>query len=346
MVTIRQVADEAGVSIGTVSRVLNNKPGVGQTTRARVSQVAQALGYAIPKRTATTTAKITHLGLLNPPMHGGLMTSPFYHDVFLGVEQICQEQNINLSYNTLDMADIAQKRLRSYPSLLNEINLNGLVLVGALQTEIVSAIADITPQPLILVDNYLPADRWDSVMIDNICGMEKAVQYLVDQGHRHIALINGPDRPSIVERRQGYQNVMARHGLTPLMVTPPDLMPETVDDYVRQILGQAPQVTAFACSNDMQAIGVVKKLQDLGYSIPADFSITGFDDISLAQYTSPPLTTVRVDRIALGRIAAETLLGRIQDSDRPTTKTILNVCLVERGSVQAPRTEPLLVVTA
>lgn len=337
MVSIRQVANKAGVSIGTVSRVLNNKPGVGEETRQHVLDVAQTLNYTIPKRSTTPETDISHLGLLNPPMHGGLMTNPFYHDVFLGVERVCQTHQINLSFNTLDMANISKKRLRSLPSLLNNENLEGLILVGALPYEIVLALTTSILLPVVLVDNSFSGGHWDSVMLDNKRGMALMVEHLVAHGHRRIALMNGPDRPSIVERCLGYQQVIQQHNLTPFIVSPPDLLPENAERYVQQILQQAPETTAIACSNDLQAIATIKKLQELGYTIPGDFSVTGFDDISMARYTSPPLTTVQVDRIALGQIAAEMLLNRLKYPKRPLVKTVLGVKVIERDSVCVAR---------
>ena len=102
MVNIRQVAKEAGVSMGTVSRVLNNKPGVGEGTRQRVLAVAQELGYS---RVRLPSSTVTHLALLNEPTGGALPNSPFYGDILRGVEQVCHELRISLSYSTLDVSD-------------------------------------------------------------------------------------------------------------------------------------------------------------------------------------------------------------------------------------------------
>ena len=338
MVTIRQVANQAGVSIGTVSRVLNNKPGVSDETREHVHGIAQEMGYTVPNR-IPVLANISRLGLLNPPMHGGLLTNPFYHDVFLGVEQVCQEQQIKLSFNTLDMADISRAALRSHPPLLKDESLNGLVLVGAMQCQVVAALIDACPLPVVLVDNHFTESPWDSVMIDNERGMTRIVEHLVGTGHRHIALLSGPDHLSIIERRNGYQKTMQAYGLTPIMACPPDLMPDNAEKCVLQLLEQSPQITAFACSNDLQAIAASKKIQELGYAVPADFSVTGFDDISMTEYASPPITTIRVDRIALGRLAVDMLFSRIKYPQRPPIGAVMGITFCERASVGPARLE-------
>ena len=112
---------------------------------------------------------------------------------------------------------------------------------------------------------------------------------------------------------------------------------------VVQVLAQAPETTAIIGSNDMQAIGALKKLQELGYKVPDDFSLVGFDDITIAPLTTPPITTVHVDRLALGRIAVQLLLGRIQNPDQPAIKSVVGVSLVERASVSSPRTHDLVI---
>ena len=174
-------------------------------------------------------------------------------------------------------------------------------------------------------------------MIDNAHGAQLAVEMLVSQGHRHIAFVGGPEHPSIVERRAGYEETLQRYDLEPSVVVTEDLEPTDGEWAATELLRQAPQTTAIVCSNDSQAIGALKKLQERGHKVPDDFSLVGFDDINLVQFTSPPLTTVRVDRQALGQLAMQLLLGRINAPDRPAIKTIVGVRLIERGSVCAPR---------
>jgi LacI family transcriptional regulator len=336
--TIRQVAQEAGVSIGTVSRVLNNKPGVSEKTRQYVLNVAQELNYSLPKSWHLAISETTHLSLLARPFADGLLSNPFYADVFHGIEQVCRERHINLSFNTLDIVD---NRLRSLPPLIKDKSLNGIVLLGAIPQEVVDAVVAFFQLPVILVDNYLPNCPFDAVMIDNAAGMNLAVEALVARGHRHIALIGGPAHPSILERCQGYQVALRQHQLSPIVINSLGLEAEDGEICLMELLQTAPETTAIICSNDMQAIGVLRKLQQLGCQVPDDFSLVGFDDINLTQFTSPPLTTIHVDRVALGRMAAQLLLERIENPGRSVIRTIIGIWLVERASVCAPRTHEL-----
>ena len=132
MATVRQIAREAGVSIGTVSRALNKKSGVGEETRRRILAIAQELSYAPPKPSPLATSIVTHLGLLVRPLPEGMEANPFYADVYHGVEQICRASHVNLSFSSLDIVD---GRIHSLPPLVNDERLRGIVLVGALPQE-------------------------------------------------------------------------------------------------------------------------------------------------------------------------------------------------------------------
>jgi LacI family transcriptional regulator len=334
MASTREVAQQAGVSIGTVSRVLNNKPGVSEPTRLRVLAVAQELSYIPPRHQSFPFSAVTHLGLLVRPMAEDLTANPFYADVYHGVEQICRQLRITLSFSSLDFNG---DRLRSLPPLTNDERIKGVILVGAIPPAVVEAVVASVQLPAVLVDNWFPRCAWDAVMIDNPTGANMATEYLITRGHRRITFISGPDHPSIVERRSGYEETLRRHHLTPAVINVAGLDAADGKSAVGELLQRWPETTAIICSNDTQALGVLRKLKELGYRVPEDFSLVGFDDISLAQFTSPPITTIRVDRHALGRSAVELLLGRISVPHRPPIKSIIGVTLVERASACQPR---------
>jgi LacI family transcriptional regulator len=343
LVTIRHVAQEADVSVGTVSRVLNNKPGVSEKTRQHVLAVARELGYTLPRRSLLSTSTVTHLGLLSRPMREALPANPFYADVFHGVEQICHGCHINLSFSSLDIVD---GHLRSLPALVDDERIGGIILVGAMSQGVVESVVASAQLPVVLVDNFFAGCGWDAVMMDNLRGVYLATEYLISEGHRYIALIGGPDHPSIVERRAGYEEALQQHDLVPTVVTCAGLDLADGEQAAVELLRQAPETTAIVCSNDLQATGVSRKLRELGYKVPDDFSLVGFDDINLAQLTSPPLTTIRVDRRALGQIGVQLLLGRINTPERLATKATVGVTLIERASVCPPRAHDIIPMPA
>jgi LacI family transcriptional regulator len=343
LVTIRHVAQEADVSVGTVSRVLNNRPGVSEKTRQHVLAVARELGYTLPRRSLLSTSTVTHIGLLSRPMQDALPANPFYADVFHGIEQICHGCHINLSFSSLDIVD---GHLRSLPALVDDERIGGMILVGAIPQAVVESVVASAQLPVVLVDNCFAGCTWDAVMIDNLRGAYLATEYLISQGHRHIALIGGPGHPSIVERRAGYEEALKQHDLVPTVVTCAGLDLADGEQAAVELLRQAPETTAIVCSNDSQATGVSRKLRELGYKVPDDFSLVGFDDINLTQLTSPPLTTIRVDRRALGQIGVQLLLGRINTPKRLATKAIVGVTLIERASVCPPRAHDIIPMPA
>lgn len=340
MANIRQVADKAGVSIGTVSRVLNNKPGVSEETRQHVLTVSQELGYNNSKRSNLANPQITHLGFLNQDFTQDISSNPFYADVLHGVEQICRNLHINLSISVISSSS---GQLHSLPSLVKDNNVNGLFVVGGgIPPEVIASLGRLSQLPLVLVDNWFPDCAWDAVMIDNRRGVRLSVEHLIDKGHCHIALIGGPDHPSIVERRQSYEETMRQHGLTPLIVTPSCLSHEDGQWGVIELLRIAPQTTALICSNDEQAVGALRKLREVGYTVPDDFSLIGFDNINMVQFTTPPITTTCVDRITMGQVAVQLMLDRIKFPNRPVIKATTGVELIERASVCTPRTHKIV----
>lgn len=344
MVTIREVAEKAGVSIGTVSRVLNNKTGVSQSKRLHVIEIAQELGYAPHRRVPLTPTQITHIGLLIRPTEQPLTSDPFYGGIFHGVERACQENNINVSFSTLD---IRNRSLRRLPAMLNDERLNGLVLLGALPNEIVTLIDEAIHVPLVLIDNIYPDCKWDSVMIENFRGAYVAIKNLIAKGHRNIAMMGGPNHPSILERRDGYLKAMTEHDLLPSYIkikdtSPGDgLSPSDGENGITKILSKKPNTTAVFCSNDNQAIGAVIKLQKMGIKIPGDISISGFDNIATGQFTTPPITTIHVDRTTLGNLATQILISRIQNPEREVIKSVVGTRLISRESVGSPRPDHL-----
>ncbi len=338
MTNIREVAKEAGVSVGTVSRVLNNKSGVGHVTRERVLAVAKKIGYtASHKRGIATNVSVKHLCFLHIPVDPNITTESyqFYSEVLHSASEICNNSDITLSFKPLDFNE---DQLISTPSIITEGVVDGVLLVGGgIPFPVIQAFSQTSPVPFVLVDNHFAGSPWDAVMTDNAYGMQLAVEHLINQGHQHITLMGGPAHASIIERRRGYEQTMHAHNLHPVIVDSPTLTSKEARDTIVEILDEVPETTAVLCSNDFQALGAVSKLNALGYRIPEDLSLIGFDDVTMALLTTPPLTTIQVNRNTIGQVAVQLLLNRIGLPDSPPLTTTVGVTLVERDSVDAPR---------
>ncbi len=335
--TLRDVAQRAGVSLGTASQALNQRPGVAPQTRALVLQAATALGYQFQSRARSAAdPHLTTIGLLiKQDSHEEPGINPFYSRVIAGAERECQARGINLMYATVQVD--AYSSASQLPPMLASDQLDGVLVVGAFLEEAISAIHRRAGAPVVLVDSYAPGSGFDSVVTDNINGAIAAVSHLIDSGHRHIGLIgSAPDGyPSIRERRKGYTRALQEYGITATYIEDSPLLPQDAHAATRRLLQRAPQITALFACNDMVAIAAMDAARELGRAIPGDLSIIGFDDIEFAAQTVPPLSTMHVDKIRMGELAVRQLAERVEHPGTPPLTLCLGTRLIARESVRA-----------
>jgi LacI family transcriptional regulator len=335
-VTISDIAHKSGVSPATVSLVLRNKPGVGAKTRQRVFDSAQALGYIhTPSNQSQEQNSIKNIGLVVKAHPDDIPeVNSFYVPVLVGIEAVCRKNQINLMYASIPVDE--HNNPIETPRLLTEQHTEGLLLVGMQVDTTLLSVLRRQDVPAVLVDAYASGDPYDAVVSDNIIGAQQAVNYLVENGHRHIAIAGSETDayPSIRERRTGYLQTIEEHGLIPYFADCA-LWPGCVKPVITQTLQQHPEITAvFACNDDI-AIAVISAAEALGKQIPEDLSIIGFDNIVLAQHVTPPLTTMRVDKIGMGRLAAQTLLNRIEYPEAGWVRSVIIPTLIERQTVHS-----------
>jgi LacI family transcriptional regulator len=338
VVTLRDIAKVADVALSTVSQVLNNKPNVAPETREKVLQVATALGYKHRiSINAPYAPELTTVGLLTKRRaeDDAMVVNPFYQYVIAGVERECQRHNINLMYANIEVD--TRNYTRSWPAMLLNDVVDGVIVVGAFLEETIVDISRRTGRNIALVDAYTSADAvFDSVLIDNFHGAQTAVTHLIDNGHRHIGLIgsNTDSYPSVLERRRGYQVALASAGITDVYIEDGTLdRPDAFEATIR-LLRRHPHISAIFACNDNVAIGVMNAVRQLGYRVPNDVSVVGFDDIDLAQEVMPPLTTIHVDKVLMGTMAMRMLRDRANDPHRAAVKTMVTTHLIARESVR------------
>lgn len=326
MVTIRDVAAESGVSITTVSRALNESGRVGSATRDRVLAVAVRLGYQ-PNDLARS-------------LHGGAtgtiavlvpdITNPFFPELVAGVQAVVNERgNLLLLCQTNEDADTAARELLH----LRRKRVDGVILVGglagdAVHTELASGL------PVVTVDRDAGTDGAWVVRSDHRRGGQLATEHLVELGHERIAHIAGPAHLTVAQdRRDGYQKALADAGLTfdDTLVVDGDFLEESGYDALRALRRTRRRFSAVFCGNDMMAIGALRALDELGVPVPDAVSVVGFDDIHLASYIRPGLTTVHQPIEELGRRAATLLLDTALAGGSPSTE-VLDVHLVRRAT--------------
>lgn len=335
--TLRDIARLADVSLSTVSLVLNNKANVTPEMRERVLNAASSLGYRkkISANSPVATGLSTVGVLTKRRQHDQLITNPFYSYVVDGVERECQRHNINLMYANVEVDE--RNRTLSWPAMLLNDMVDGVIVVGTFLEEAIVDISRRTGRNLVLVDAYTSGETlFDTVVMDNFGGAVKAVSHLVENGHRHIGLIgsNPQSYPSVLERRMGYLAALAQHGITQQYIEDGMLQRPAAFEATVRLLRRHPQITAVFSCNDETAIGVMNAVRHLGYRVPDDISVVGFDDIDLAQEVMPPLTTIHVDKVLMGTMALRLLRDRMTDEEKAAIKTVITTQLISRESVR------------
>ena len=337
-VTIEEIARQSNASVSTVSLVLRNRPGISPSTRQRVLDVARALGYHRRARTPEDPTRDTlTVGLVlrarnRPPDVGVPVVNPFYSWVLTGIEAAARPRRINLLYATLPVDD--ENRPLHLPHQLLDQPLDGLLLVGAFADDTIAEVAGTRPTPVVLVDSHAGPHQHDAVCSDNRAGARAAVAHLIGQGHRQIALLGPRPQadPVFAERRDGYLRAVREHGLPDYAI---EYGAAGEVEAAASFLERHAEVTAIFGCNDRFAIAALQAARQLGRRIPEDLSVIGFDDIELAVHTTPPLATMAVDKVSMGRLAVQTLLFRLAWPDAATVLTQLRPRLLARASVAA-----------
>jgi LacI family transcriptional regulator len=305
-ITIEDVAEAAGVSVSTVSRVLNNKVDVALETSARVRQVIQELGYASSLAARSMRIRRTNvIGLIVPDL-----THPYPLLVARGVNRTA----IEAGYDLLVYASAHRQAgtlvtwEQQHVALLNGSVTDGLIIVTP------HASSYRTAFPLVAVDPHNEASDFASVLATNFKGVVGAMTYLLDLGHRRIGYIGGrPDLQSAMRRLEGYRHSVECAGIAfdEALVMVGDYERETAHAAALELLRVMPPVTAVMAASDEMAFGVYDAARELGLDIPADLSVIGFDNIPEAGLVEPPLTTVDQSIEGMGILAAEVVIKLI-----------------------------------
>lgn len=326
-VTIADVALKAGVSMQTVSRVINNKSEISAVTRQRVLDVIQQLGYR-PNRVARSlvTQQTFTIGLVIPDI-----ANPFFSELTRGAEDVAWENGYNvLLCNTVEK----EERERASLHLLEETRVDGVILCSSRMSD-----EELFPmlesfRSVVLVNRPSPPRAAGVVRIDDFEGGFTAANTLLNAGCRELAFLAGPTRSySSSERLRGSIAAMQAHGVPVCPERQRFCAPRRKAGYEEalELLKLFPQIDAFVCYNDLVAVGALQACADLGRAVPGDIAIIGFDDIVLSRVVSPPLTTFNISKVQMGASAARMLFERIQGR-QDQEEIIMKPTLVLRGS--------------
>lgn len=327
---MKDVARLAGVSTSTVSHVINNNRFVSEQVREKVEQAIRELNYA-------PSALARSLKINQTRTIGMLLTAssnPFYSEVVRGVENSCYERGYSL---ILCNTEGDEERMNHSLETLMQKRVDGLLMMCT-ETHLPSAeILNRYPSvPMVMMD-WAPFEGRGDIIQDNaLLGGELATQHLIDRGYTRIACIAGPqDKTPARLRLEGFHKAMTNSGLPVLSgyVVDGDFEFQGGFNAMNQLLTLELLPEAVFTSNDAMAVGVYHALFQAGLRVPQDIAVMGYDNIELARYLTPPLSTVHQPKDELGELAIDTLIHRMSDPDASQQTLVLTPELVERGSV-------------
>lgn len=338
--TIRDVAQRAGVSTATVSFVLNNNPNevISEKVKQRVLEAAAALSYHPSATAAGLKRKHTHNVGLIFYKEDDAIANQFYSFVIQGAVKEAVERDYNLLFSFVGSSYTGFNDL---PKVIRERNVEGVLFIRHTLPKMVRDLESFG-LPIVAIDNLPRIKTIDSLQIDNRLGAGLAASHLVELGHERLAFI-GPAEPppSIEERADGFTERAVSFGAPkPQRIQTPAFTFESARVTALKLFTTKGKTlpTAIFCANDVTAAGVLRSAREAGLSVPRDLSVVGFDDISMASYIDPPLTTISVVKEHLGRRAMGLLIERIQGAKTKPQAELAPVSLVVRNtSAKAPK---------
>jgi LacI family transcriptional regulator len=339
-VSIRDVAAHAGVSVGTVSNVLNRPDIVAAATRERVHAAIRTLGFVRnepARQLRAGRSRIIGLVVLD-------VANPFFTDLARGVEDEASQAGVSVILCNSDEQEARESR---YLDLLAEHRVQGVLITPVSDSDRLDRLAD-GGTPVVLVDARSASGRLCSVSVDDVLGGDMAVTHLLSGGHERLVIVGGPaGLRQVADRREGAARAISRAGADPAAVPVIDTAALTVaggQAAGRQLASWPPgsRPTAAFCANDLVALGMLQELARNNIRVPEDLAIVGYDDIEFASAAAVPLTSVRQPRRELGRMAAQLLMEETRGSARHQHRQVVfePELAIRRSSQAGPVSRP------
>ena len=329
--TLEDIAQKAGVSRSTVSRVINGQPYVRAEVRARVLEVIRETNFH-PNVAARSLAlqRSWMLGLVLPRTVSSLFTDPYFPRLTQGVAQACNQHNFTLG---LFLVGSAEDEEKIYPRVARKGLLDGLLIQsGELGDQLIDRLAN-TNMPFLVLGRPFHGENISYIDVDNVDAAYGAVVHLIRLGYRRIGTITGPIKSAVgIDRKEGYLRALVEHGLPVDESLIVDGSFSEAESYaaMQQLLPARPEAV-FAAS-DMMAVGAMRAVREAGLEVPDDIAFVGFDDMPMIPVPEPRLTTVRQPIIKFGEKAVEILIDLIEDRTRGPQRVIMNTELIVRES--------------
>ncbi len=335
--TLEDIAELAGVSRSTVSRVINEQPNVRENVRKHVLEVIQRTGYHpnVAARTLASQRSWT-IGLILPHSVSFFFTDPYYPHLTKGIAQACNQYNYTLA---LFLVGSKEDEEKIFPRVSRRSLLDGVIVQSGHHGDqgIIGHLVDAN-MPLVIVGRPFRSDNVSYIDIDNVNAAYNAVTHLIRLGRQRIGTITGPVTSTVgIDRKEGYRKALLQRGreVDESLIKEGDFT-EAGGYYAMQQMLSAKPDSVFAAS-DIMAIGAMRAVRDAGLRIPEDIAIVGFDDLPIATLSDIQLTTIRQPVVSFGAKAVEILIDLIENGITPTRHIIMDTELVIRDSCGAKR---------
>lgn len=334
--TIKDVAKKAGVSIATVSFVINNTKRVTPETKSRILKSIKSLNY-YPSKSAVNlvSGKTGNIGFILTDDHF-LRTEPFYTRIFLGTEFEARSAGYYILLTSIN-AEFSKKD--PLPRFILNKSVDGIIVAGKIPLTLIERMVPYN-LPTVFID-YIPSQNCcPLVLIDNIAGGLIATNHLIELGHKNIAFIGGDiEHPSLSDRLNGYKQALvnAKIPIKNIFIAIDAKYPDRINGYnsAKKLFSKNKNISAVFACNDAMAIGAIHYLKESGYKVPGDISIIGFDDVEADLLLDPTLTTIRVPKIEMGVEALKLMVNTLKNKKSPFKKILVPVELIERESTSA-----------
>ena len=324
-VTLKQIALQAGVSVSTVSRALAGHPAISEQTRELVLKLAKESNYDITRRQGGDQAQITVV--MAVPANSTQMAEPFQLRLLGGIGSAMRERHIDfsISHRVPRNAESLAELMAAHPS-------NGFIFLG--QSQYHDALNKFRRQgrALAVWGAHLQDQAYCSIGTDNVFGGQRATNHLLRLGRRRIAFLGACDVVEIDQRLEGYKAALSSHGvpLDTSLIQHSKLVYDSGFEAVNDLLDRGVKFDGIVSASDMLAIGAMRALSMRGIKVPADVSVVGYDDIDVASFSSPALTTIRQDVLKAGHLLVTKLMRQLSGHNSPSER--LQTELIVRGS--------------
>ncbi len=329
-VTMSDIANEIGVSTVTVSKALGDKEGVGDELREKIKQKANEMGYRFSNSSKSVKDNLTYSISVVVAKHFIHDASAFYWVVYRYIVELLQKQSY---YGILEVVSDNDEQLCEMPNSITDKKVDGIIVLGQFKQSYVNALISMNV-PTVFLDFYSGKNDVEAVLADNFFGAYTITNYLINNGHRKIGFVGTIHSTSSIQDR--YLGYYKSHIENRIRVNPAWILDDRNSDGVAFNEFNLPDEmpTAFVCNCDEAAYALINQLKELGYNVPEDISVVGYDNHIYSTISSPRITTIDVNSYRMSHEAVEIIIKKIRDSNYKCGRVLVTGKLIERDSVK------------